>query len=91
MIEGMFSKKVIEPFDWVKYKNLYLPLLDKYVGENFYWWKDRYYLHKGGYIDGIVESYGLSDIDVDDLVGQITEWFCQALDNYNFEEVISVR
>ena len=85
----MFSDKVKEEFCWSKSKVLFLPLLDKYFCENFFEQDGHYYIKRGSYVNRLVIAYGRSnDIDVDDLVGYITQWFSEALDNYTFDEVI---
>jgi len=86
--ENMFSNKVYEEFCWSKSKMLYLPILDKYVGENFFRGEDHYYIKNGCYINRMIKGYGLSRIDIDELVGDICVWFCEALDTYVFDEVI---
>ena len=57
--DGMFSDKIKMPSCgaeyWVRHNDLYLNILDKYIGENFYLWKGRFSLHKGSYIDSVVE------------------------------------
>lgn len=88
----MFQERLqSEPFCWVEYKVLYLPLLNKYLGENFFKRGDCYYIKDGGYISRLVNGHGLPNIDANELVSEITVWFCEALRDYTFEEVITVN
>lgn len=67
---------------------LYLPILDKYLCENFLEYDEHYHIKEGGYISRLINSHYLNNVDADDLVGEITVWFCLALDDYSYDEVM---
>ena len=85
----MLSNKLKEEFCWSKSQVLFLPIFVKYLSENFYERANSYYIKDGSFVNRMVKGYGLSDIDVNNLVGELSVWFCSALQEYTFEEVIT--